>query len=377
MPVLLLLAVAVFAQGTSEFVLAGLLPGLAADLGVSLARAGWLTSAFALGIVIGAPVMAVIGRRVSPRWTLAGCLAAFIVVHALGAMTDSFGFLLVTRIVAALANAGFLAVTLATVPTLVAPERRTWALSVILGGTTLALVAGVPVGALIGDVLGWRATLWGIALLCMPVLVIVLLVIPARPESADPAVAGPTVLDEVRVLGDGVVRRHVLCAVLVNAGTFGTFTYLVVIGVDAAGIGDSGGPALLAVFGIGAFLGVSAAGRWGDRSWRLLITVTGPLLAGGWLLMASAVAHPFAFIVLTFVQGALSFALGSTLIARIVITAERAPTMGGAFATAALNVGALLGPVGGGVVLHSSGPRGPLILSALFVGGAVFLARRR
>ena len=143
MPALLyLLALAVFAQGTSEFVLAGLLPGISHDLGVPLGQAGLLTSAFAVGMIVGAPTMAAISRRLSPRWTLTGFLAVFIVVHVVGALTDDFGVLFATRVLAALANAGFLAVTLSTVSRIVAAERQARALSVILAGTTVALIAG-------------------------------------------------------------------------------------------------------------------------------------------------------------------------------------------------------------------------------------------
>lgn len=169
--VLYFLALAVFAQGTSEFVLAGLLPDIALDLGVPLGQAGSLTSAFAVGMVIGAPTMAAVSRRLSPRWTLTGFLAVFIAVHIIGALTDDFGVLFTTRVIAAFANAGFLAVTLSTVTRLVSPARQARALSVILGGTTLALIVGVPMGSLVGSALGWRATLGAIAAISLPALV--------------------------------------------------------------------------------------------------------------------------------------------------------------------------------------------------------------
>lgn len=131
--VLYLLALATFAQGTSEFVLAGLLPPIATDLGLPLAQAGLLTSGFALGMVIGAPTMAAAARRLSPRWALATFLALFISAHAVGALIGSFAILLTSRIVAALANAGFLAVALSTVTRIVPPSgtrvrwRSSWA----------------------------------------------------------------------------------------------------------------------------------------------------------------------------------------------------------------------------------------------------------
>lgn len=181
MPTMLyLLAVALFAQGTSEFLLAGLLPGISSDLGVSIPQAGLLTSTFAVGMVIGAPVMAALGRKISPRWTLTGFLAVFIAMHVIGAVTGNFAVLLATRVVAALANSGFLAVTLSTIALIVAPERRTRALAVVLGGTTAALIVGVPAGALVGSIWSWRTALLAIAGISLPALIAVLLATPAQ-----------------------------------------------------------------------------------------------------------------------------------------------------------------------------------------------------
>ncbi|MEN1974556.1 Cmx/CmrA family chloramphenicol efflux MFS transporter [Cellulomonas sp. P4] len=373
MPALLrLLAVAVFAQGTSEFVLAGLLPGIATDLGVPLARAGLLTSGFALGMVLGAPVMAAAARRLAPRWALSGFLAVFIAAHVLGAGTGSFALLLTSRVVAAAANAGFLAVTLSTVTRVVPAGRRTRALAVVLGGTTLALVAGVPAGALVGDLLGWRATLGAIALLCLPPLVAVLVAAPARPAADAGTGAAGTIGRELASLRARPVRLDLALTALVNGATFGSFTYLAAVAAGPAGLTGGALPALLAVFGVGAFLGVTLAGRIGDRHGRRLITVTGPALVAGWALLAWAADAPVALRVLTPVQGALSFALGSTLVARVVATAD-APTMGGSFATAALNVGAVVGPVGAGPALDAAGAAGPFAVSAALVLTAVGL----
>ncbi|MCT1438788.1 Cmx/CmrA family chloramphenicol efflux MFS transporter [Brachybacterium paraconglomeratum] len=368
MPVLLyLLAVAVFAQGTSEFVLAGLLPGIATDLEVSLGQAGLLTSGFALGMAVGAPAMAAAGRRVSPRWTLTSFLALFIAAHVVGALTDSFAVMLASRIVAAFANAGFLAVALSTVTRIVPAERHTRALAIILGGTTLALIAGVPAGAFVGDVLGWRATLWAIALLCLPALAAVLAATPTEPPETAEASAGNSIGRELASLRSRPVQLNFVLAVLINAATFCTFTYLAAIATGPAGLTERTVPALLAVFGIGAFVGVSAAGRFGDRHWRHLITFTGPLLMAGWALLALTTANPAALWLLAFTLGALSFALGSTLIARIIATAHDAPTMGGSFATVALNIGAVVGPIAGGLAIEAGGVRGPIIVSAALV----------
>src|SRR5690606_26380731 len=277
MPVLLyLLALAVFAQGTSEFVLAGLLPALAADLGVPLGQAGGLTSAYALGMVVGAPVMAALARRLSPRWALTAFLLLFVLAHVVGAVTDAFAVLLTTRVVAAVANAGFLAVALSTVAAVVPAERRARGLAVVLAGVTLALVAGAPAGALLGGQLGWRAAMWAIAAVSAPALVAVTVGTPTRPagDGAPPARA----LDELAVLRRPRLQVTLALAVLVNSATFGTLTFLAVLATSRAGLPEALTPGLLAAFGVGAFGGVTAAGRLGDRYGRTAVGLGTPLL---------------------------------------------------------------------------------------------------
>ncbi|MEV4088333.1 MFS transporter, partial [Nonomuraea fuscirosea] len=159
-----LLGLAVFAQGTSEFMLSGLLPGIARDLNVSIPAAGLLTSAFAAGMVVGAPLMAVLSLRWSRRFALLAFLVVFLLAHVVEAVTTGYGVLLVSRAVAALANAGFLAVAMATAISLAPPDAKGRATSVLLGGVTAACVAGVPGGALLGEVWGWRSAFWAVAL---------------------------------------------------------------------------------------------------------------------------------------------------------------------------------------------------------------------
>ena len=386
MPVLLyVLAVAVFAQGTSEFVLAGLVPGISADLGVSVAQAGYLTSGFAVGMVVGAPLTAAVGRRLPPRWTLSACLVVFALAHVSGALTEDFAVLLGTRFVAAVANAGFLAVALSTATRLVPAGRHARALAVLLGGTTLALIAGVPAGALLGELWGWRSALWAIAGLSAAALLAVVRLTPDRLDQE--AATGPDAPSrprvdlraELRTLRSPDLLRHLVLGVLVNGATFCAFTYLAVVVTDGAGLGSAVVPAVLALFGLGAFAGVSAAGRLADTRGRLLLDVAGPALVAGWVLWAVLAASPLAAWVLAPVQGALSFAVGGTLIARSMAAAHGAPAMGGAYSTVALNLGALVGPVLGGVTIAGLGPAGPLTVSAVLAAcaGGLWLGVRR
>jgi MFS transporter, DHA1 family, chloramphenicol resistance protein len=347
--VLFLLACAVFAQAVSEFVLAGLLPAVAADLDVSLAAAGALTSAFAVGMVVGAPVMALVARRLPARSALAGFLAVFVVAHVVGALTSAFAVLLCTRVLAALANAGFLAVALSAAVRL-SPGRPARATSILLAGTTLALVAGVPLGALLGAAAGWRSTFWVVAALTLPALVGVLR-LPAGSASAM-----PDVRTEVRGLRPAVPT--LVLAVLVNGGTFAVLTYLAVLVTPV--------PLALASFGTGAFVGVAVAGRLADTRFRTLLTAGLPMLLATWIALALWPSVP-----LVGMAGALAFALGSGAVARSLALAD-APSLGGGAATAALNVGAVVGPLLGGVSL-TLGPAGPAVVAGALVALAVAL----
>ncbi|MFE4058604.1 MFS transporter, partial [Streptomyces sp. NPDC059096] len=176
---LYLLGLAVFAQGTSEFMLSGLGPDIARDLQVSLPAAGSLTSAFAVGMVVGAPLMAVVSRRWSRRRALLLFLVTFLVVHVVGALTASYAVLLVTRVVGALANAGFLAVALVTAVGMVDRTKTGRATSALLGGVTMACVVGVPAGAVLGQMWGWRSAFWAVALVSVPAVLAILRAVPS------------------------------------------------------------------------------------------------------------------------------------------------------------------------------------------------------
>lgn len=369
------LAVAVFAMGTSEFMLAGLVPDIAATLGVSIGSAGLLTSAFAIGMVVGAPLTAALARRYDPRTALLSFVSLFAAAHVIGALTASFPVLLATRVIAALANAGFLAVALSTAAALVAADRKGRALAVLLSGTTIATAAGAPGGALLGTVLGYRATFWAIALLCLPAAAGIARGIPARVGTGVPgATPAPSLREEIGELKRPGLLPVMLLGALINAATFATFTFLAPIVTDRAGLPEFWIPVALTLFGLGSFAGVVGAGRISDRRPGLAIVVGGPLLLLGWIALGVLAAHPAALLTLVFTQGALSFAVGSTLIARVLYAAEGAPTMGGSYATAALNIGAAAGPAVAAAALGTgAGVLGPVWASGVLVAVALVI----
>ncbi|MFD8479302.1 Cmx/CmrA family chloramphenicol efflux MFS transporter [Kitasatospora sp. NPDC059673] len=362
---LYLLALAVFAMGTSEFMLSGLLPDLAAELGVSVGTAGLLTSAFAIGMVAGAPPMAALARRWPRRAGLFAFIVLFAVAHVVGATAASFEVLCVSRVVAAFANAGFLALAVTAAAGLVAPERRGRAVGVLLSGTTAATVVGVPAGALLGQLLGWRASFWAVALLCAPAAVGVLRGVPAGRVGTH----GPSALRaELAELARPRLLRVLLLGALVNAGTLAAFTFLAPLVTGPAGLGPRWVPVVLVLFGLGTVLGVGVAGRLADRHPLRLLAVAGPLLPLGWAALAG---WPSTLPALVPLLGALSFAVGGTLITCALTAAPGAPTMAGAYATAALNLGATTGPLLAAITLPS--PTGPLHTAAALTAIALLL----
>ena len=369
---LYLLALAVFVMGTSEFMLAGLLPAIATDLDVSVGTAGLLTSAFAAGMVVGAPTMAAFARGWPPRRTLIACLVLFAGCHVVGALTPSFSVLLLTRVLAALANAGFLAVALRTATTMVLADRKGRALSILLAGTTVATVAGVPAGSLLGAALGWRTTFWAVALLCVPAILGVVRGVPRAVGALPPGGESPRLRAELRQLATPTLLLPMGIGALINAGTFAAFTFLAPVVTETAGLAEAWVSVALVAFGAGSFLGVTLAGRLSDRRPGPVLFVGGPLLLAGWIALAVLAPHPVALMILVFAQGVLSFGVGSTVIARVLYAASGAPTMGGSYATAALNVGAAVGPVLGAVVL-GAGPVAPFGIASALTAGALLI----
>ncbi len=375
------LGLAVFAQGTSEFMLSGLVSSIAADLGVSFAAAGLLTSAFAVGMVLGAPLMALAGRTWPRRRALLFFLAVFVAVHIAGALTPSYGVLLATRFVGALANAGFWAVALTAAVSMVPDRLKGRATAVVVGGVTIACVVGVPAGAVLGERWGWRAAFWAVALVSLPAFVAILRSLPGGVRGdgeAAPVRNELRVRDELRVLTGPRLRPTLLTMALVQGATFCAFSYLEPLLTRTTGLGAAWVPAVLALFGAGAFLGVTVAGRYADRRATALVAYGMVALALGWSALALTAGHPVAVLVLIPLMGLLAFGTGTALITRLLGQAAGAPTLAGASTTCAFNLGAAVGPWAGGLALDAGlGHRAPVWVSAALMGLALVVAGAR
>ncbi|MFE5678655.1 Cmx/CmrA family chloramphenicol efflux MFS transporter [Streptomyces erythrochromogenes] len=343
------LGLSVFALGTSEFMLSGLLPPIADDMGVSIPQAGLLISAFAIGMVVGAPLLAVATLRLPRRTTLIALISLFGLGQVAGALAPSYELLFASRVVAALACAGFWAVGAAVAIAMVDKDQRARAMAVMIGGLSIANVLGVPAGAFLGEHLGWRSAFWSVGAASAVALVGILALIPRIPLPTE----RPTLRRELRIYGDRQVWLAIGITALAAGGVFCAFSYLSPLLTDVAGLDSKWVPWILGLFGIGALVGTTIGGRVADAHlfgvmiWGITAsTVFLAVLA----LLASAAA---AAIALSFLLGVSAFFTAPALNARMFNVAGAAPTLAGATTTAAFNLGNTGGPWLGGTVIDA------------------------
>lgn len=346
MPVAIyVLGLSIFAQGTSELMLAGLLTEMAGDLGVSVPRAGLLISAFALGMLVGAPVLAVSTLRWSRRTALLAFLAVFVGTHVIGALTSDYWVLFATRVVGAFVYAGFWAVAATTAISLVPPTARGKAMSIIAGGLTLAILVGLPAGTVIGQQWGWRAAFWAVALLSAAATVGVLAKIPGgRP-------ATPRLRTELRTMLRPELWLSYATTALAIAALMVTFAYLGALLSDTTGMAEGWIPVVLGIYGLGAFLGIAIGGRTADTHplTSLYVGITGGVLTSALLALTAEYTAPV--VVLSFLLGAFGFGINPTLNSRVFTLAGDAPTLAGATNISSFNVGITAGPWLGGLAI--------------------------
>lgn len=345
------LGLGIFTQGTSEFMLSGLLPGMAADLGVSIPQAGLLISAFAIGMVVGAPLLAVATLGLPRRTALVGLQAVFVAAHIAGALAPGYGFLFATRVVSALAYAGFWGVAVATAVMLVPESAKSRAVAVVAGGLALATIVGVPAGTVLSQHASWRAAFWAVAVATVAGLVCTLIAV-----RADHGASGD-VPRSVRAELRGMARPQLWLSYAITACAFGavivTFTYLAPLLTDVTGIDEKWVPALLSLFGAGGLTGLVIGGRTARAH---------PLATLGWglgalaavsVLLALAAHSAIAVIALVFLLGIAGYVTNPALQSRVFALAPDAPTLVGATNTAAFNVGNTLAPLLGGFAIDA------------------------
>jgi DHA1 family inner membrane transport protein len=359
-PPLLALALGAFGIGVTEFTPMGMLPLIADGLGVSIPAAGLLVSAYALGVLVGAPVMTLAFARVPRRTLLIGLMGIFTAGNLMAALSDSYSILLVARIITSFNHGAFFGVGSVVAASVVAPERRASAVAAMFTGLTIATIGGVPLAAWLGEVLGWRATFWGIAAIGAVVMVALRLALPLLPvdKSAD-------MRAELRVLGRAPVLLALALTVVGASAMFTVFTYIVPILKTETGASSIFVTAMLVVYGVGLTVGNVIGGRFADRS--VDGTLIASLLGLVVLLIAFAVGmrwEPSAA-VLIFLWGIASFAVVPPLQMRVMQEAHEAPNLASAMNIGAFNLGNAVGAALGGAVIDAG-----LGLPAVSIAGA-------
>ncbi|WP_112247375.1 Cmx/CmrA family chloramphenicol efflux MFS transporter [Kribbella monticola] len=344
------LGLAIFAQGTSELMLAGLLPDIAVDLQVSIPAAGLLISAFAIGMLVGAPVLAVVTLRWPRRTALLVFLAIFALTHVAGALTPNYEVLLATRVVGAFVYAGFWAVAAVTAVGLVPSNSRAKAMSVVAGGLTIATIVGLPAGTVIGQHLGWRAAFWAVAGLSLLAMAGVLVTIPSGSPDPDSA---PHLRSEIRAMANPRLWLSYATTALVTAAILVIFSYFAPLLTEATGLRPGAVPAVLALYGVGSLIGITIGGRTADATPFRTLSVG----IAGLVVLSAALAlwagTPVVAIVTIFLLGGFGFAVNPALNARVFSLSGQAPTFATAINFSSFNVGITIGPWLGGLAIDA------------------------
>jgi MFS transporter, DHA1 family, inner membrane transport protein len=358
----------VFCLTTGEFVIAGILPDVATHLSVSIPAAGLLITAYAVGMIVGGPVVTLLTTRMPRRTLVAGLITVSIAGNLSSALAPGYTVLLVSRFVAGLVVATFFAVAIATAISTAAPGKQASAVAKVALGLNLGLVLGTPVGTFIGHNLGWRATFASVAGASLVALLLALRFLAAGRPTAD----GPA-FKELRVFGDRDVQLAILLTAVGNLGVMTVFSYIAPLLVDVSGFAPGAIPVLLLLYGAGAVAGNFLGGMLADRallpSLVGLLSILTVVLAVAWLVAGSRT--PMA--ILVFVLGALAFAIIPGMQTRVVTAASAAPTLAVAVNASGFQLAAAFAGWLGGSLIAGPGPRSIYLAAALLTLAGVAL----
>ncbi|GHB04330.1 MFS transporter [Streptomyces termitum] len=367
MPVALLaLAISAFGIGTTEFVMMGLLPDVAGDLGTTVPTAGHLVSAYALGVVLGAPLLTALGSRVPRKRMLLLLMVLFTVGNLASALAPGYGWLLAGRVLAGLPHGAFFGVGAVVAARLVRPDRQARAVATMFLGLTVANILGVPAATLLGQHLGWRATFLVVAGIGLAAVAALARLVPDLPLDDHRGLGR-----ELRALRRPQVLLGLLTAVFGFAGVFAVYSYLASMTTEVMGFGTSAVTLVLALFGLGMTAGALAAGPLTDRAPRA--TLYGSLAALALALAAFrfTVHVPWLALVTVVVLGAVGFMTTTPLQMLVMEKAKDAPTLASASNHSAFNLANAGGAwAGGAAVAAGWGWTSPaLVGSALAAAG--------
>jgi DHA1 family inner membrane transport protein len=333
---LIALFIAAFAFGTTEFVIAGVLPQVATGLGVSIPVAGYLVSGYAIGIALGGPLLTFATTNLQRRTLLLGLIAVFTIGQVACALAPGFSAMLLLRVLIAVVHGTFFGIAMVVAVGLVPPERRGFAVALILSGLTVSNVIGVPMGAAIGNIWGWRATFWAMSLLGLLASLAIVLWVPRTKGAAAPR---PPLAREVGVLGRQQVWTSLIVMLMLMIGQFVPFTYIAPMLQEVTGLDSSVIPWILLLNGVGSTVGVFIGGRLSD--WKLMpsLIVMLALQAVTLVVLHLVSPYPWPMVFAVFVWGALNFAIGTPVQTRILSWTADAPSLASSLIPSGFNIG--------------------------------------
>ncbi|MET8125946.1 MFS transporter [Streptomyces sp. NPDC056653] len=367
---LLALAISAFGIGTTEFVMMGLLPNVADDLGTSVPTAGYLVSAYALGVVLGAPLLTAIGSRVPRKRMLLLLMALFTLGNLASALAPGFGWLVAGRFLAGLPHGAFFGVGAVVAARLVGEGRQARAVATMFLGLTVANIVGVPAATLLGQHLGWRATFLVVGVIGLGSMAALARLVPHIPVDAHQGLG-----HELRALGNRQVLLGLLTAVLGFAGVFAVYSYLSAMTTEAMGFGESSVTLVLALFGIGMTLGALAAGPLTDRALRPTLYGSLAALAVVLAVFPFAVQVKWAALVMVVLLGGVGFMTTTPLQMLVMNKAKDAPTLASASNHSAFNLANAGGAwLGGAAIAAGWGWTSPALVGAVLTVAGLAVA---
>lgn len=342
------LTISAFAIGTTEFVIMGLLPIVASDLHVSIPAAGMLVTGYALGVVVGAPILTVTTSHMQRKPLLIGLMSLFILGNLIAAMAPNYAVLMVARIVASFTHGAFFGVGSVVAAGLVPADKRARAIAMMFTGLALANILGVPAGTAIGQAFGWRATFWAVtALGVISTIALYLLVKPVAGHG------GGNLRSEIAALRHPQVWVALATTMLGFGGVFVVLTYIAPILETSTGLTPHTVTIVLFIFGVGLTIGNTIGGRLADIALMPSLIAILAVLAGIMVLFAVTMHFPIAAVITIFIWGIASFATVPSLQTRVVEKAHHAPNLAASLNIGAFNLGNALGAALGGAVIDT------------------------
>ncbi|MEU0603288.1 MFS transporter [Streptomyces sp. NPDC006393] len=362
---LLALAIGAFGIGTTEFVMMGLLPDVADDLHISIPSAGHLVSAYALGVVIGAPLLAALTARLPRRHVLIGLMALFVAGNALSALAPGYDSLLAARFLSGLPHGAFFGVGAVVATGMVPPERKARSVSLMFLGLTVANVAGVPVATLMGQHLGWRATFLAVSAIGVAAIASLALLLPRHPTPSAGHTPATGLRGELAALRSLPVWLALLTTVAGFGALFAAYSYVTPMLTDSAGYAESSVTLLLALFGVGATAGNLLGGRLADHSLRRTLFGGLSSLAAVLVLFPLLMRSEWSAALAVTLLGTAAFVTGSPLQLMVMEKASAAPSLASSANQAAFNLANAGGAWIGGLSLAAGfGTTSPALAGA-------------